>query len=40
MAIGFLVLDPEQLFEASFQLTFLAVAFIGAFATPVLERTS
>jgi competence protein ComEC len=40
VAIGFLVLDPEQLFEASFQLTFLAVAFIGAFATPVLERTS
>ena len=40
VAIGFLVLDPEQMFEASFQLTFLAVGFIGAFATPVLERTS
>ena len=40
VAIAFLVLDPEQLFEASFQLTFLAVAFIGAFATPLLERTS
>ena len=40
IAIAFLVLDPEQLFEASFQLTFLAVAFIGAFATPLLERTS
>ena len=39
VAIGFLVLDPEQMFEASFQLTFLAVAFIGAFATPLLERT-
>ncbi len=40
VAIGFLLFDPEQLFEASFQLTFLAVAFIGAFATPLLERTS
>jgi len=40
VAIAFLVLDPEQLFEASFQLTFLAVGFIGAFATPLLERTS
>jgi competence protein ComEC len=39
VAIAFLVLDPEQMFEASFQLTFLAVAFIGAFATPLLERT-
>jgi len=40
VALGFLVLDPEQLFEASFQLTFLAVGFIGVFATPLLERTS
>jgi competence protein ComEC len=40
VAIGFLVLDPEQMFEASFQLTFLAVGFIGAFATPLLERTA
>jgi competence protein ComEC len=40
VAICFLVFDPEQLFEASFQLTFLAVGFIGAFATPLLERTS
>ena len=40
VAIGFLVLDPEQMFEASFQLTFLAVAFIGAFANPLLERTA
>ena len=39
VAIGFLVLDPEQMFEASFQLTFLAVGFIGVFATPLLERT-
>jgi len=40
VAIGFLVLDPEQMFEASFQLTFLAVGFIGAFATPLLQRTA
>ncbi len=40
VAIGFLVLDPEQMFEASFQLTFLAVGFIGAFATPLLERAA
>ena len=40
VAIGFLVLDPEQLFDASFQLTFLAVAFLGAFATPLIRATS
>jgi len=40
VAIGFLVLDPEQIFDASFQLSFLAVAFIGAFAVPLVERTS
>jgi competence protein ComEC len=40
VAIGFLVLDPEQLFDASFQLTFLAVAFLGAFAAPLIRATS
>ncbi len=40
VAIGFLVLDPEQLFEPSFQLSFLAVAFIVLFAAPLLERTT
>ncbi len=40
VAIGFLILDPEQLFEASFQLSFLAVAAIGALAVPLLEATS
>jgi competence protein ComEC len=40
VALGFLVLDPEQLFDASFQLTFLAVAFLGAFATPLIRATS
>ncbi|MGC8794650.1 MAG: ComEC/Rec2 family competence protein [Bryobacteraceae bacterium] len=40
VAIGFLLLDPGQLFEASFQLSFLAVAAIGALAVPLLEATS
>lgn len=40
VALGFLVFDPDQLFEASFQLTFLAVAFLGAFATPLIQATS
>jgi competence protein ComEC len=40
IALGFLVVDPDQLFESSFQLSFLAVAFLGAFATPLVEATS
>ena len=40
VALGFLLLDPGQLFDASFQLTFLAVAFLGAFATPLIRATS
>lgn len=40
IAFLFLLADPSQLFEASFQLTFLAVAAIGAFAVPLLEATS
>ena len=40
VAIGFIMADPEQMFEASFQLTFLSVAAIGALAVPLLERTS
>lgn len=40
VAIVFLVLDPAQLFEASFQLSFLAVGFIAVFAVPLLEATS
>ena len=40
VATAFLVCDPGQLFEASFQLTFLAVAFLGAFATPLIQATS
>jgi competence protein ComEC len=40
VAIGFLLLDPDQLFDASFQLTFLAVAFLGAFAKPLIDATT
>jgi competence protein ComEC len=40
VALGFLLLDPGQLFDASFQLTFLAVAFLGVFATPLVQATS
>jgi competence protein ComEC len=40
VALGYLVLDPEQLFDASFQLTFLAVGFLGAFAVPAIQATS
>lgn len=40
IALCFLVCDPDQLFESSFQLSFLAVAFLGAFAAPLLGATS
>jgi competence protein ComEC len=40
VALGFLIFDPAQLFDASFQLTFLAVAFLGAFAAPAIAATS
>ena len=40
VAIAFLLLDPNQMFDASFQLSFLAVGFIGAFVVPLVEKTS
>ena len=40
VAMGFLLFDPDQLFDASFQLTFLAVGFLGAFAAPAIAATS
>jgi competence protein ComEC len=40
IAIVYLLWDPSQLFEAGFQLSFLAVAAIGLLATPILEATS
>ncbi len=39
-ALGFLTVQPGQMFEASFQLSFLSVAAIGALAAPVLDRTA
>ena len=39
VAIGYLTIDPGSLFDASFQLSFLSVAMIGAVAGPLLERT-
>ena len=40
VAMLFLVIDPGQLFEASFQLSFAAVAAIGGFASPWIERSA
>jgi competence protein ComEC len=40
VALIFVIADPAQLFDASFQLSFLAVALIGAFVVPALGATS
>jgi competence protein ComEC len=40
VGIVFLLSDPAQLFDPSFQLSFLSVALIGAIAIPVLEQTT
>ena len=40
VAMVYLLCDPGALFDASFQLSFLCVAVLGAFSTPVIERTS
>ena len=40
VALGFLIFDPDQLFDASFQLTFLAVGFLGAFGAPAIAASS
>lgn len=39
-ALGVLFADPQALFGASFQLTFLSVLLIAAVGVPILERTS
>src|SRR5205814_3661631 len=39
-ALGLLVLNPQVLFGASFQLTFLCVLLIVTVGVPILERTS
>ncbi|MFZ0705715.1 MAG: ComEC/Rec2 family competence protein [Candidatus Korobacteraceae bacterium] len=38
-ALGILLVNPRALFEASFQLTFLAVIAVAGIAVPVLRRT-
>ena len=40
IALAWLLADPGQMFEAGFELTFLAVAAIAILATPLLDRTS
>jgi len=40
VALVYLAWDPAQIFEASFQLSFLAVAAIGSLAAPLLEATT
>jgi len=37
-ALGFLIVDPADLFDVSFQLSFLSVGAIAAIAVPVIER--
>ncbi len=39
-ALGILIADPQALFGASFQLTFLAVFIIAGIGSPILERTT
>src|ERR1700686_3835351 len=39
-ALGGLIVDPQALFGASFQLTFLAVFIIAGIGSPILERTT
>ncbi len=39
-ALGLLVFDPEQLFTASFQMTFVCVLIVAAIGIPILQRTS
>ncbi|HZC24941.1 MAG TPA: DNA internalization-related competence protein ComEC/Rec2, partial [Candidatus Binatia bacterium] len=39
-ALVLLVVDPRQLFAASFQMTFLCILIVAAIGLPVLQRTS
>ena len=40
VGIVYLLLDPDQLFDPSFQLSFLSAAAIAAFAIPLMERST
>jgi len=39
-ALGLLIVDPRQLFTASFQMTFLCVLIVAGIGIPMLDRTS
>jgi competence protein ComEC len=39
-ALGLLIIDPRQLFTASFQMTFVCVLIVSAIGIPILQRTS
>lgn len=39
-ALGLLILDPRQLFTASFQMTFICVLIVAAIGLSILQRTS
>jgi competence protein ComEC len=39
-ALGLLLFDPSQLFNASFQMTFVCVLIVAAIGRPIIERTS
>jgi competence protein ComEC len=38
--LGLLIVDPRQLFTASFQMTFVCVLIVAAIGIPILQRTS
>ncbi len=40
VGMAYLLFDPDELFDPSFQLSFLSAAAIAAFAIPLLERTA
>ncbi len=40
VGIVYLLVDPDQLFDAAFQLSFLSAAAIAAFAIPLMERST
>ncbi len=40
VGIAYLLFDPDQLFDPSFQLSFLSAAAIAAFAIPLMENTT
>ncbi|HYZ84889.1 MAG TPA: DNA internalization-related competence protein ComEC/Rec2, partial [Bryobacteraceae bacterium] len=40
VALPFLIAEPDQLFDSSFQLSFLSVAAIGGLVRPIIDATS